>query len=404
MFDLLGFTSIAIVSLLTLFAGLLRPDISKILLIALIVRVLVMLIGHYLVALPDSTADAISFEATAWSLAQFGFLNVLDGYIGPDAKFISWLIAIPYSLFGRSILMAKSISLLFGMGCVLLGWKLAKIIWDKQTANKVGWVIALFPSLILYSALIMREVYIVFFLIVALYGVVIWVKNNNYKSLVFVALGFIGATFFHGALMIGALTFLVIAGILSFIKLYKSLINIRININIFMFFLIFITISSLYILGKIYVPYLGSFKASTNIENLLKKTDVATRGVASYPEWTKINSFEELPYKGIIRGLYFVFSPFPWDIKKPVHLIGMIDSFFYMYFSYLIFQNRKIIWKDPVLRIILIILLSYIIVFGVGVGNFGTGIRHRSKFVIIFILLAAPFIKRLTLKKIKKYK
>ena len=56
------------------------------------------------------------------------------------------------------------------------------------------------------------------------------------------------------------------------------------------------------------------------------------------------------------------------------------------------------------MRVLLIILLSYLIVFGVGVGNFGTGIRHRSKFVIIFILLAAPFIKRLTLKKIKKYK
>ena len=404
MFDLLGFTSIAIVSLLTLFAGLLRPDISKILLIALIVRVLVLLIGHYFVALPDSTADAISFEATAWSLAQFGFLNVLDGYVGPDAKFISWLIAIPYSLFGRSILMAKSISLLFGMGSVFLGWKLAKMIWDKRIANRVGWVIALFPSLILYSALIMRESYIVFFLIVALCGVVIWVKNNNYKSLVFVALGFTGATFFHGALMTGALTFIVIVGILSFIKLYKLLISNRINIKIFIFFLIFITISSLYISGKIYVPYLGSFKDTTNIKSLLKKTDGATRGVASYPEWTKARSFEELLYKGIIRSLYFVFSPFPWDIQKPAHLIGMIDSFLYMYLSYLIFQNRKIIWKDPVLRIILIILLSYIIVFGVGVGNFGTGIRHRSKFVIMFILLAAPLIKRITLKKIKKYK
>jgi 4-amino-4-deoxy-L-arabinose transferase-like glycosyltransferase len=236
MFDLLGFTSIAIVSLLTLFAGLLRPDISKILLIALIVRVLVLLIGHYFVALPDSTADAISFEATAWSLAQFGFLNVLDGYVGPDAKFISWLIAIPYSLFGRSILMAQSMSLFFGMGCVFLGWKLAKITWDKQTANKVGWVIALFPSLILYSVLVMRETYIVFFLIVALYGVVTWIKNNNYKSLVLAILGFLGATFFHGALMIGALTFLVIVGTISFIKLYKSLINNLINIKFLCFF------------------------------------------------------------------------------------------------------------------------------------------------------------------------
>ena len=81
----------------------------------------------------------------------------------------------------------------------------------------------------------------------------------------------------------------------------------------------------------------------------------------------------------------------------------MIDAFLYMYLVFLIFQNRKIIWKDPALRVLLIILLSYLIVFGVGVGNFGTGIRHRSKFVIMFILLAAPLINRLIfIKKTKK--
>jgi len=76
-----------------------------------------------------------------------------------------------------------------------------------------------------------------------------------------------------------------------------------------------------------------------------------------------------------------------------------------MILVYLIFCNRKAIWKDPALRIILIILLAYIIVYGVGVGNFGSGIRHRSKFAIELILLAAPLIPRfifLNKKKIKK--
>ena len=408
MSDLLGFTSIALVSMMTLFLGLLRPSIFKILLVALIVRVIVMLIGHYFVTLPDSTADAISFERDAWEiveLSQGSFFTTFarGSYYYLSSEFIKWIVAIPYSLFGRSFLMAKSMSMFFGIGSVFLGWKVAKMIWDKQTANKVAWVIALFPSFILYSVIVMREAYIVFFLLVALYGVVTWVKKNNYKSFVLAVLGFILATLFHGALLLGGLTFLVIVGIICFIKLCKSLINNRINIKIFMFFSMFIIILSLYISGKISVPYLGAFKDTTNLKVLLKKTDGATRGEAAYPEWTKAQSFNELLYKGPIRSLYFVFSPFPWDVKKPVHLIGMLDSFIYIYLTFLIFQNRKIIWKDPVLRIILIILLSYIVIFGVGVGNFGTGIRHRSKFAIMFILLAAPLIKRLIfIKKPKK--
>ena len=403
MSDILGFTSIAFVSTLTLIAGLLRPNIFRILFIALILRIVVMLIGHYLVDLPSSTADARSFERYAWSLAQSGFFNVMNNYTGPDSKFISWLIAIPYSLFGRSVLMAQSISLIFGMGSIYLGWKTAKIIWDVQIANKVAWAIALFPSLILYSVLVLREVYISFFLLVALYGVVSWIKNNDYKSLILIILGFFAATFFHGAMLVGALTFLTIIGVMSFISFLKLLFKYRIKMKILMVFLIFVILSSIYLSGKITVTYLGSFESVSKIDNLLLKTDNSTRGEASYPEWTKVHSFNELFYKGPIRSLYFVFSPFPWDVKKPYHLIGLLDAFLYMYLVFLIFQNRKIIWKDPALRVLLIILLSYLIVFGVGVGNFGTGIRHRTKFTIIFILLAAPLIKKLIfIKKNKK--
>jgi len=402
MSDILGFTSIAFVSTLTLIAGLLRPNIFRILFIALILRIVVMLIGHYLVDLPSSTADARSFERYAWSLAQSGFFNVMNNYTGPNAKFISWLIAIPYSLFGRSVLMAQSISLIFGMSSIYLGWKTAKIIWDVQIANKVAWAIALFPSLILYSVLVLREVYISFFLLVALYGVVSWIKNNDFKSLILIFLGFFAATFFHGAMLVGALTFLTIIGAMSFISFLKLLFKYRIKMKNLMVFLIFVILSSIYLSGKITVSYLGSFESISKIDNLLLKTNNSTRGEASYPEWTMIHSFNELFYKGPIRSLYFVFSPFPWDVKKPYHLIGLLDAFLYMYLVFLIFQNRKIIWKDPALRVLLIILLSYLIVFGVGVGNFGTGIRHRTKFTIIFILLAAPLIKRLIFKKNKK--
>ena len=100
--------------------------------------------------------------------------------------------------------------------------------------------------------------------------------------------------------------------------------------------------------------------------------------------------------------MYIVFSPFPWDIKETKHYIGMFDSFIYMYLTYLILKNIKAIWSNPSLRIILILLLFYLLVFGIGVGNFGTGIRHRSKFAVMFILLAAPLIKKFIFLKKRK--
>ena len=78
----------------------------------------------------------------------------------------------------------------------------------------------------------------------------------------------------------------------------------------------------------------------------------------------------------------------------------MIDAWLYLYLSILILKNIKHVLRDPILRIILLILIAYLFVFGIGVGNFGTGIRHRSKVVFLFILLAAPYIKNF--KFIKK--
>jgi len=397
MADLIGFTSISIVSLITIILALKFSSISKVIYIALVVRVLLIIIGHYVIQLPDSTQDAVGQEEEAWLIAQSGFLNLIDHYKGPNPRFHSWLIAFPYSLFGRSILMAQSISLLLGIGCVIMAWKLAYKIWDTNIAKKVAWIIALFPSLVLYSVLVLREVYICFFLLVALIGVVNWTKTNNFKSIIFALLGFASASFFHGAMAVGAMTFILFIGFVSIKRLFILIKNYKINIKVFISFSFFILFIFLYVTNKISVPYLNDFNFVTNMEVLIEKTKLSTRGIASYPIWSIANTPTELIYKTPIRGIFFLFSPLPWEVKEYRHLIGMLDAFIYIYLSYLILRNFKTIWRDPTLKLILLILISYIAVFAIGVGNFGTAIRHRSKFTIIIILLAAPLIKKLIL-------
>ena len=399
MADLIGFNAIAFVAFITIIIALRLPSIASILFVAFTVRLFTIIIGHYIFDLPDSSADALNFEKQAWDIGQHGFFNVLRNFEGPDSRFVSWLIAIVYSFFGRSLLMAQSISLFFGIGCVVLGWKLGYVLWDNHTAKKIGWTIALFPSLILYSVSFLREVYVCFFLLVAIYGVVNWAKNEDFKSIIIAMIGFIGAAFFHGAMLIGAITFIAIIFITSFNKVFRLLKYNFISLKNFILLIFCIIILGLYLLNFINIQYLGTFEKTTDLENLFYKTEISTKGVASFPDWTVINSPIELIYKSPIRAIYFIFSPFPWDVKNIEHLIGIFDSILYFYLSILIFRNRAVIWRDKALRYTLIILVFYIIVFGIGVGNFGTAIRHRSKFVIIIILLAGPLLKRLVFNK-----
>jgi 4-amino-4-deoxy-L-arabinose transferase-like glycosyltransferase len=178
---LIGFLSICSLFIFTFEISRRWPGISKIIFTALLIRLFFLLINNYFFYLPDGDMDAISFETKAWEWSQKGFLNVFEHFRGPDAYFYSVMISIPYSLLGRSILLAQSMSIFFGICSVFLGWLIAKKIWGNEVANKAGWVIAMFPSLISYSVLTMREVYITFFLLLACYGIITWIKKKKLK-------------------------------------------------------------------------------------------------------------------------------------------------------------------------------------------------------------------------------
>ncbi|MEX0373719.1 hypothetical protein [Spiribacter roseus] len=378
--------------------------------VALVVRVAAILVGYFVAPLPDSGADARSFESRAWEWSQGGFFEALGHFTGPNSYFISWILSVLYSVADRSLLMAQSVSLLFGMGTVWMGWLLTRALWGERVAGKAGWVLALFPTLILYSALTMREAYIQFFLLTALYGVVGWARSGGMKPVVVAIAGFIGATFFHGAMIVGAIVFVFIVGLSSTRRLLRALLRNRVHL-----FSAAMAISaavgiSLFVSGAISVPKIGTFERAIDADRLIAMTESSTRGGsggeegASYPQWTVPNSAAELLYKGPIRVVYFTFSPFPWDVRSARHLIGLFDAFLYMGLIFLIWRNRKAVWADRASRSVVLVLAAYLLVFGLAIGNFGTGIRHRAKFVAVLIALAAPKLKGFRLRGGDRYR
>ena len=409
-FDLLGLTSLLLVTLIFLIIAENKPPVAKILYVALILRILVIFLNQNIITIPDGLGDAGRFEVKAYEISRSGFLSTLTNFPGFSSFFISWVIAVLYSLFGQSELMGQSLSLFFGMGSVYLGWLLTKKVWNQRAADKAGWFLALFPTLILYSCLILREAYVVFFLLIALNGIVDWTRTNKFKSLIFVIIGFIGATLFHGGMIFGFVVFSIIIFLQSIIIVFRNLINLNINLRFLIITICGIIIATSTLVGTINIPKIGNVGTLMDFDRkswvILDQIKNVNIGTAKYPSWAVPSSKSEILFKSPIRMVYFVFSPFPWDIKKFNHLIGLLDAILYMFLSYLIFQNRKIILDDPALKIILIILFTYILIYGLGSGNFGTSIRHRSKFAVIFILLAAPllpkFIFYLKNKKTKK--
>ena len=403
MLILISLFSIAIAILILLSNSSRYSAISKIIFVAFLLRILIMILGNYFITLPDSNKDAVGLERMAWSLAQDGFLYTLqNNFPGINSFTLPWLMSLAYSLVGRQVMIIQFIGIIFSISSIFLGWLIAKKLWKDDIAIKVGWTIALFPSLILYSVITLREVYISFFLLVAIYGLVDLIKFGSLKSIFWIIFGFMGSGFFHGALILGCIFLLMIFSFYQFKHSINLIINLRINLT--SLFFIFLTAIILYLIisKKVYIPYISTFEDYPSLEWLLGNILGRMSGEASYGEWGLINSGYELIYKLPLRIAYFLFSPFPWNISKLSHIIGMLDGILYIFLIYAIFKNRKIISKDPALKLILLLLLFYFIMFSLGVSNFGAGIRHRSKFVIEMILLAGPLIPVLSLKKLQR--
>ena len=397
MADLLGINAILVASLIVFALAKRAPQISQLLFIALVLRLAMSLFNVYFGSLPDSKFDAVAFELQAWTWAQDEFDEVFFRYPSgvEHGWIVSWIISVLYNLTDRSILMAQTVSLIFGMGSIYLGWKLCVELWSEKVAIKSAWLIALFPSLSLYSVLLMREVYIYFFILLALLGVIRWVKFNKLKDLLIVIVGFVIAALFHGAMILGLLVFIGFA----FYRSFNGLVTL--SKNYFFYHLIIFTFSFIFLilffLSKYSIPYIGSFE-DIGPEFFKQRFVWTSVGGSAFPQWLLPSGFFETIWKTPIRILYFIISPMPWDISSPRHILGFIDGIFYIILLSYLWKGRKLLLRRQSTKILLTIFVVYLITFSLGTANSGTALRHKTKLFPILVVLAAPFIPVVNLR------
>ena len=165
---LLGWLTLLIVILIITLIAKKHPKTSNFIFVALLLRSIFVIFDEYFFYLPGSRMDAWTFEQFAFRYSENYGLNIVSQIFKGDSFFLSKIISVFYTLLDRSPMMAKMFSVGFGTATVFLIYRLTLILWGSRTALKVGWFITFFPTLILYSAIIMREVYVIFFLTYAL--------------------------------------------------------------------------------------------------------------------------------------------------------------------------------------------------------------------------------------------
>jgi hypothetical protein len=384
------------------------PKLSKILYSAYFLRLFFALTNVFLTKLPDASNDAAYFEIRAWQHSLNGIEYVISQFPGLlDSYFYSWLISLFYALTDRSILTIHMVSVMFSVLSAVLVWKITIKLWDLRSAKIATWIFALYPTLILYGSLTLREPFFVFFI---LCGVWFIIKNHSQYSkfcLVKSAISFLFASMFHPVGLI-ILVFLLLYIIYS-TECNKNnnfnLVNneygliIRLSIMVlllalFIYFLFFTTLT------EIKIPKFGKLTLVFDFEhwkNLLFHKFVVSD--AQYPSFFQTKDTFQFIATLPLRVIYFLFGPFPWDISKKIHLFGFFDAIFYIFLIFRMYSLRNLFDNKNGAIFLFLIILLLIIMFSLFTTNFGTSIRHRAKLLPLILILLAPKLKIFSLRK-----
>ena len=309
--------------------------LKNIIWIGALLRILAALIHFFIFQLPDGKIDAVKFENYAWSFSQMPFNDYLLSFkTNTLALTFTWVLSLIYRLFGRSPLLLQCISIFIGVLCILLVYKLSFLLSNNEKkAKQSAWILAVFPTVILYNSLILREVFVMFFLLLAFIYFAKWYisKNVNYGILTLVC--FIPLYYLHSALILGGITFFAIFFIesIGFFKVRYRQNKFSIIHSILLSVTPLVTLYLFTILPGIKIPYLGKFDDIFTFSRILFQTKVTSLGGSVYPDWLSPKSPLDFFLLIIPRLGYLLFSPFIWDLRAINHLLGFVDGLLYLF-------------------------------------------------------------------------
>lgn len=399
-FDLISTIIIGINSIIYLFI------ISKyakgkneyiILLLAYFIRILCLywdIFGRDIFVLPNSGADSEMYNFNAIQFSQ--------GYGAGRGGLYSMLVGFIYELFGEQRILAQYFNLLLSIFTVLLLKHTTEILnLGKKFRLLVLFIAAFLPNFIVISSILLRESVLIFLITLSLYAFIRWWTNNNIFmfiiSLVIPAI----AGLFHSGAVIPALAYVLCYTFYNS-KKKKYAIELKSLVAGIGFIIIFFIITSFF--GDV---LFSKFQGIDSISDATEKAKAYTSGDTAYLETVDASSLPSMILLTPVRMFYFIASPLPWDWRGLNDIFAFIFSSLIYLFSFLYVYKALRISTGTQRNIIislLIMAISSALFFAWGVSNAGSALRHREKFLAIYIIMLAISLNSISLNKRRKYK
>lgn len=286
-----------------------------------------------------------------------------------------------YEIFGSNRYVAEYVNILFWvLGSIILvklGRKMQLSGMRKYILYGI-WVIL--PGSILIGTDLLRENIMVFFDMWSFYMFLMWMESGKTPLCVWAFLLVTPAAYLHTASIALWATYIVIAAFwdgrkrkFGFMKRTEFLLSAGILGAVLILFSP---------LNSIFGAYLGGDLSLYGITH--RPYEV---GGSDYLQWMDCrNWLQFIPYT-LLRVLYFLFSPLPWEARGIIDLLSFVlDGLLVLVLLAYIGKRMGDRMKKPYLIATIVCIFAFAGIFAWGVRNSGTAIRHRMLVWAVLIM------------------
>ena len=359
---------------------------SAILVTAFAFRILLSVFHLAGLTLPDSQFDARTFEQVAWLWARDR--ELFDDFT-TGSYLYSWIGSGVYLAVGRVPFVLHALNSYFGTLTIYFVIRSAQQLSPGSRIDlSVGWILAFYPSVVLYSVLTMREAPMVCALSVSIYLLLRWMSTRRIRhgwgALLFAVI----SQLFHAGLF-----GVTVAVLLIYISGSLRAVTVRDNVRpVALFMIVAATVGMLqYSLRTgVGIEKLWGLLQAFNVDTLESLQSYSARGRGAYLSNVRIVTWVDLVWNTPLRIVFFLGTPFIWMVSQFRDFLGLLDALTLLYLashiSVSLIRRRRWPGKPKYLAVALIV-ICIVTVFSIATSNYGTAFRHRAKVFPWFLLL-----------------
>lgn len=371
-------------------------------------RLLFMAMNYYGVfAPPGARGDALNFTAYAYKWSQGSWSDVFSSFDYSSSYVYSTMGAVVYKIFGFHELVLPSLNIFFGILGILLVGKMAYDLWGRKPSLISAYIMALFPFAIFNSVISLREEFSIVLFLIGLFLFLKWISGRGsvwiFGSFAFFAMAIMIHPGWLGA-MVGITIYLGLFAIKTIYAAFRAGITTHRSANKMLSAIALFAVAIVIVAGSGGITLakgitIGGEEEDGEKDELIEsRFQREARGGSAYPGFIATGNPYAQPWLIPARIIYFTYSPFPWDISSPRQIMGLVASFMYAFLTWRLIKGwHRVKHKEECIAL-MCMTGALIFVFAIGATNIGTAIRHRTKFLGLFTLLAASSFQKLSIR------